>query len=128
MADVEVRFSGPLFEGDPRAHVRSFLAQACQAVADEGADLVVLECKRVFREPTPYFWLQVTTERVHNSQDVAVNDQDVIYGPWLEGTGSRNRTTRFKGYSMFRRTTHLLRRKAPAIVTAVLDGYLRRLR
>jgi len=33
-----------------------------------------------------------------------VSDGGVIYGPWLEGTGSRNQTTRFKGYGMFRKT------------------------
>ena len=32
-----------------------------------------------------------------------ITDGGVIYGPWLEGVGSRNATTRFKGYASFRR-------------------------
>lgn len=31
-----------------------------------------------------------------------IDDGNVVYGPWLEGTGSRNQTTRFKGYHSFR--------------------------
>ena len=37
-----------------------------------------------------------------------LDDSGVIYGPWLEGTGSRNETTRFKGYSTFRRAAQYL--------------------
>ena len=31
-----------------------------------------------------------------------------VYGPWLEGVGSRNATTRFKGYWAFRKATSAL--------------------
>ena len=33
-----------------------------------------------------------------------LHDNNVVYGPWLEGVGSRNGTTRFRGYAMFRKT------------------------
>ena len=38
-----------------------------------------------------------------------IDDGGVVYGPWLEGIGSRNATTRFKGYQMFRKTAQWLR-------------------
>lgn len=37
-----------------------------------------------------------------------IDDSAVIYGPWLEGVSSRNTSTRFKGYSTFRRAAQWL--------------------
>ena len=45
-----------------------------------------------------------------------IYDGDVIYGPWLEGTGRRNKTTRFKGYGSFRRTRDWLNKQAPRVL------------
>ena len=50
------------------------------------------------------------------ASDVVVHDRRIIYGPWLEGVGSRNATTRFKGYSSFRRAFQELERQAPRLV------------
>jgi len=47
-----------------------------------------------------------------------IDDGGMIYGPWLEGVGSRNTTTRFKGYSMFRRTRQWLVKVQRQVVTA----------
>ena len=40
--------------------------------------------------------------------EALITDGGVVYGPWLEGTGDRNATTRFKGYFSFRRTAQWL--------------------
>jgi len=45
-----------------------------------------------------------------------IDDSKVVYGPWLEGTGSRNETTRFKGYSSFRRTTQFMEERKTGII------------
>ena len=45
-----------------------------------------------------------------------VDDNKVIYGPWLEGTGSRNQTTRFKGYGLWRRVAQRVQKRAPDIL------------
>lgn len=43
-----------------------------------------------------------------------VSDSGLVYGPWLEGVGSRNYpVTRFKGYSTFRKVRQQIERKAP---------------
>ena len=39
-----------------------------------------------------------------------------VYGPWLEGTSSRNQTTRFKGYAAFRRTAQFMEERKGGIV------------
>jgi len=57
----------------------------------------------------------------------AIIDNPVVYGPWLEGVGSRNQTTRFKGYSMFRRTTQWLQEKARSVLEAHVHAAVRRL-
>lgn len=41
---------------------------------------------------------------------------NVVYGPWLEGVGSRNQSTRFKGYRMFRKTAAWLNKRSQAVV------------
>ena len=51
-----------------------------------------------------------------DSRHGLIHDSNVIYGSWLEGTSSRNETTRFKGYSMFRRATQQLNRETGRIV------------
>ena len=56
-----------------------------------------------------------------------VTDGGVIYGPWLEGTGSRNETTRFKGYSMFRKTRQWAEKQAPEIARKHIQRIITRL-
>ena len=54
-----------------------------------------------------------------------IDDGGVVYGPWLEGTGSRNGTTRFKGYASFRRTADWLNKHMTQIVRPVLANWTR---
>jgi hypothetical protein len=54
-----------------------------------------------------------------------VNDRGIVYGPWLEGVGSRNfPKTRFKGYASFRRAVHRVRGEVPRISQAVLRRHI----
>ena len=48
--------------------------------------------------------------RVQGSKGV-IDDGNVVYGPWLEGTSSRNATTPFKGYASFRKTSDWLQKE-----------------
>ncbi|MGV9803926.1 hypothetical protein ACWDTP_38425, partial [Mycobacterium sp. NPDC003449] len=57
-----------------------------------------------------------------------VNDGGVVYGPWLEGTGSRNApVTRFRGYATFRRVKAMIDRRAPGIAQRLLRRYIGRM-
>ena len=47
-----------------------------------------------------------------------IDDGNVVYGPWLEGTSSRNQTTRFKGYHSFQIVRQQLQNEMPAIMQA----------
>jgi len=59
-----------------------------------------------FKTQTPYYATKVTWDRA--GRDRVIHDQGVIYGPWLDGSGSRNATSRFKGYPHWRRTKQYL--------------------
>jgi hypothetical protein len=118
---VAVNVRGPLFDGRAAKAVEAFSRDAEREVAREGAGLVRARLRGVLRHPTGYYESRVT------STDNRVHDSRVVYGPWLEGVGERNKTTRFKGYATFRRTTSELRAKAPAIARAILPKYLGRM-
>lgn len=124
-ADVTVRVSGPLFDGRAPAVVAAFLHDAKEEVANQGYADIHHELDRVLRNPTPYYETQIQIERAVADR---VHDGGVIYGPWLEGVGSRNGTTRFKGYFHWRRVRQALRFKAGGIAERILrQRYLGRL-
>ena len=41
-----------------------------------------------------------------------ISDGGKVYGPWLEGTSPKNKTSRFKGYAQFRKTKDWLQKHA----------------
>lgn len=90
-------------------------------VAERGRQLVKERLHRVLQHPTGYYESQIATERTGVSW--RVTDSDVIYGPWLEGIGSRNfPVTRFPGYFTFRSVTEQLQHEAPAIANVAFRG------
>lgn len=125
MITIEVSSHGPIFDGRAQAAVTEFLDEAKQEVGNQGFADVHQLLDASIRHPTPYYETQILVER--QGDDVVVHDRGVIYGPWLEGVGSRNRTTRFKGYFSFRRARQALEGKAPAIAERVLQRYLPRM-
>jgi hypothetical protein len=65
--------------------------------------------------------------RMVGSMHGIISDSNVVYGPWLEGTSSRNQATRFKGYSIFRKTRDKLDRLTAGIVTKHVIAAVKRL-
>ena len=59
--------------------------------------------------------------------ETIVTSGNAMYGPWLEGTGSRNATTRFKGYHGYRLASQVTRRvKRRAIADTALQPFIER--
>lgn len=82
-----------------------------------------------FKEPTGYY-----ESRVHISNSSAGHKEITdggeagpVYGPWLEGVGSRNATSRFKGYWSFRTVASLLEQRYERIGESVLRRWINRL-
>lgn len=120
----EIRTSGPVFDGRAGVALKRFRAEVVKEIAQEGAKQVRQTLHTVLRHPTGYYESQVRAER--QGDEWSVNDSGVVYGPWLEGTGSRNApVTRFKGYKTFDRVKGRLNRRTEAIGERVLQRYLR---
>jgi hypothetical protein len=118
-----VTVSGPLFD-DPGL-TEDFLSSATEAVAQAALVAVQGNLNASIRHPTPYYETQVRVHPIPAGHQV--DDRGVIYGPWLEGTGSRNRTTRFKGYAAFRRALQSVERRVNVIIASKVDEYVGRL-
>jgi hypothetical protein len=122
---AEVHTSGPLFDGTADRVVAAYCDDAERAIADVGVNMVRAALGGVLRHPTGYYESQIQTDRV--AGDSVVTDGGVVYGPWLEGTSRRNRSTRFKGYRTFRLTKQRLQARAGEIAERQLGPYLGRM-
>jgi hypothetical protein len=122
--EVEVTAKGPVFDGRAKAALAAFERAAEDAVADYGVTAVRETLHGVLRNPTGHYESTIHSDRSGPNAEVL---DGTIYGPWLEGTGSRNHTTRFKGYATFRRTTQKIQARAAEIAERHLPPYLRRM-
>jgi hypothetical protein len=125
---VTVVKTGPWFVAGEPVRVMTDMAQESEkAVATLGASMVRSRMDRVFRVQTPFYRLKNIANRYMGHWRIW--DQDAtVYGFWLEGIGSRNRTTRFKGYFTYRIIGQELRTRTPAIVEGVVRRMIGRLR
>lgn len=119
--DARMIRRGPMFDGKTAAAMHTYSDQVGYKVATFAEDQIQQRLGQVLQHPTGYYQSKVTVERAGSGY--RVTDQGVIYGPWLEGTGSRNQTTSFKGYQTFRRTKALVDQKAPGIARELLARY-----
>jgi hypothetical protein len=142
MADV--RTSGPLFDGRAEVALRQGIIAARHAVAHEGeqltrtlfigsihddhgrfiATITTIDGSRVFATHggRKTYVMPIVADR---SAETLVTADLATYGPWLEGTGSRNETTRFKGYHGFRRASYVLNDTAEGVASRALEPYVR---
>lgn len=120
---------GPLFdEPATRAAVFHFLDTAKADLAQVGVNEIRNQLRWLPKHPTGRYASHIRTERVGSYNDQVITDGFVIYGSWLEGTSTRNKTTRFKGYRIFRRTRQKLRKQTREVIQAQFEELLARLR
>ncbi len=127
MPSARVDFKGPFFEAGRRNAVMRKLEQDTQDEIDQYAvDLVVALLEAVLQHPTGYYQSKIKAHR--QTTHTIIDDGRVVYGPWLEGTGSRNYpVTRFRGYHTFRRAGQILPEKAHAIARRNVSRAVREL-
>lgn len=111
---ITVHKSGPLFDDRIEALIQQGLTEGEAKLADRGLILLRGQFRAHFRQPTGRYEGAVHAER--EGTGFKITDGGVIYGPWLEGVGSRNFTTRFKGYASFRKVRQMLDAEATEIV------------
>lgn len=126
MEKLEFSRTGPLYDGRLETAIGQGYTDALDAIAEQGHADVLARFGEVLRtHPTGRLESNV---RVHRTgDDFQIDNGTVVYGPWIEGVGSRNATTRFKGYATFRRVTQLLRDRAAAIASRVIGDRIGRL-
>lgn len=122
---MEINVSGPIFDGRADAAMKDFQKDLEKRLADETNEELHNQFDRTFKTQTPYYATQVQVHREEGGH--VVHDGGVAYGPWLEGVGSRNGSTRFKGYFNYRRTAQIMEAEAPRIAERMLPRYIRRM-
>src|SRR4051812_45971823 len=122
---VEINFKGPVLDGQGEKIVDDMLDDASRDLAEEAFKRVRQQLKSVLKHPTGYYESRV---QVNNTSDGStVTDGGVIYGPWLEGVGSRNNSTRFKGYHTFRTVAQRMNADAHVTLERSVDKNIGRL-
>ena len=103
--DTQFTLSGPAFHGKAGPILEHFMHEVTGLVAKDAQSEVLFIQQQDFKNPTGHYWslMNVQTVEGMTGHSRLVNDRDAIYGSWLEGTSSRNQTTRFKGYATWRR-------------------------
>lgn len=119
-------FDGALFRGEEGAIIQEYIRDATDEIASQALANVHMYLNSSIQNPTPYYETQIIKERAMDT--VIVHDRGIIYGPWLEGTGSKNRPRPgFPGYHSFRRARQQTGAEAGRIAQAVLRRYLGRM-
>ena len=122
---IGAKATGRIFLQVPRgAAIGRLLGRIKEDVADYGVFLVLMRLSQVLREPTGYYESRIKKER-QTGDNWFITDSGVVYGPWLEGTGSRNLISRFKGYRTFQITRRELDQKKVQVAQPAVDRFVR---
>jgi hypothetical protein len=120
---VKVTVSGPLFTPAAATALDDMRDEIAGRLAAEGRRRVLATLDSSLRNPTGAYRRRVTQYGPVSGQ-ARLHDQQAIYGPWLNGTGSRNATTRFKGYGHFRKTYEALQQAARPLAQQIVAEYV----
>jgi hypothetical protein len=127
MTEIDVHFSGPLFDGRAVDAMRRLAPEAQAKVAEYTEDTWQSFMDASFRHPTGAYQSHVNIAR--RDKDLVVNDgwpeSQLEYGPWLEGVGSRNSpVTRFPGYFALRRAYVKVSGEIDEVTQPIVDKYV----
>lgn len=123
--DIDVGLDGPMFNGEFEAKLNAGIDRAKVAVAGYG--MTILRNHSVmfrYEQPNdeaghPGYWeRQLHADNL--GDDVVIADR-AVYTAWLEGVGSRNAASKFKGYGMWKRTKQQLDDRAADIAAPIID-------
>lgn len=124
---LDVHLSGPTLEGLGPTIVDRMLAEATTELADYTRFEVLMQLDQVLQHPTGYYESRIVDQTL-NPWLHSINDSRVIYGPWLEGIGSRNApVTKFAGYHTFRIVKNRMEQRTKLIMQAWADRVVRML-
>lgn len=122
----EVNVSGAVVDGTWPAVMEDIGLAVAEPVANQAYANWHTFLDMNLRFPTPIYETMIQVDR--SAPDWRVHDNGMVYGPWLEGTGSRNYpVTRFRGYHSAETATALTESDVMRLVEPVIDDYVSRL-
>lgn len=122
--NVRIRQKGAVFNAaQTKAAATRMVTSINDVIAQEGVRRVKSRLAQVLQNPTGYYESRIQADR--RSQYRGISDGGVVYGGWLEGVDSRNKTTRFKGYRTFRIVMQELNRDKEKIAQPIVDQFVR---
>lgn len=124
--NIHVATKGPLFSGVAKKELAAAVLAVQKEVADYAEFQWRLNLDGSMQNPTGRYESAINT--VRRGPDMVVSDgypgSGVVYGPWLEGVGTRNKTTRFKGYFALRRAANSVALKSASIAEPIIKAFL----
>jgi hypothetical protein len=135
----DVTLSGPLFDGRAEAAMEKAIQAIQEKLSEAGGKMAAQALSGSIRvehtgravsgitsidASTVFQTGKYTMPVIVDPGTMVVTSDLATYGPWLEGTGSRNETTRFRGYFSFRAATQELDEQAGDIADEALQPYL----
>lgn len=121
-----VELKGPFFSPAADAIAEEEIESARHRTSEQAEARVRAMLGTVLRNPTGYYESRITTDLAQGDTDL-VTDNNVVYGPWLEGVSSRNATTRFKGYATFRTVAQTMQGRGNAAAQEAAERIVRRI-
>ena len=133
---VTVDAHGPVFDGAIPGIMEAYQYHITESLGDIAVNLIKAYLPTVYKYPhdpaslhgTKHFIPGLYVSDIHTDRASVdlnlVHDTPVVYGPWLEGVGSQNATTRFKGYHTFRKIAQQLDVEAGGIANAEIQPYI----
>lgn len=134
---TRITISGPIFQKPPRG-LRDGVQKIVQRVVEAGEQRldvmlrprprgVYLSASQAGRGKASTGHYRRNLHASVTNLNGRIDDGGVVYGPWLEGTGRRNSTTRFKGYRSFRQTSQYLVKNFQRIAGPAIRRLIERL-
>jgi len=136
--DVKVETQGPLFTGKATATMQKAVQSGIREIVQKGEQRlaeqlrprgagVYLSVQQAApgKASTGNYRRNISTE--FKDMSAMIHDGNVVYGPWLEGIASRNATTRFKGYGVYRQTGSYLQKISKVIMDAHARHWAKRM-
>lgn len=120
-----VRVTGKMLTGVPEAELSAAASLAQEWIGTQLLSEWHDRLNKAIKHPTPYYETQIQVAR--RGPDVVVNDRQIVYGPWLEGVGTRNETTSFKGYGALRRARGVINARIPKVVAPIINAFTSRM-
>lgn len=115
--------SGPLFDGRAEQAAEEYTRHLEAVLAREITDRIHTRLGEVIKINRGVYESHIHTVLANGGHQVT--DDPIVYGPWLEGTGSRNApVTRFAGYHTFRKVTQAFKGEVPGIAEREIRHYV----